>query len=151
MIERLTRYYEHENSNIHRAAHALAARSTDAYEAAREKTRRILNAGSTEEIVVTWMELHANIAPWHQWLPHRGHRQGPRRRGPCRALRPSLRPAHPAPLQRGIHGDASRRGGERKSLSVILSASQGSFSLKRPTPWLESPFAKAQGDSLFLI
>ncbi|BAE50653.1 family 2A encapsulin nanocompartment cargo protein cysteine desulfurase [Paramagnetospirillum magneticum] len=94
VIERLTRYYEHENSNIHRAAHALAARSTDAYEAAREKTRRFLNAGSTEEIVfvrgateginliakawgernvregdeivVTWLEHHANIVPWQQ-------------------------------------------------------------------------------------
>lgn len=94
VIERLNRYYEHENSNIHRAAHALAARSTDAYEAAREKTRRFLNAGSTEEIVfvrgateginliakawgernvregdeivVTWLEHHANIVPWQQ-------------------------------------------------------------------------------------
>jgi cysteine desulfurase/selenocysteine lyase len=94
VIERLSRFYEHENSNIHRAAHALAARATDAYEAAREKTRRFLNAGSTEEIifvrgateginliakawgarnikegdeiVVTWLEHHANIVPWQQ-------------------------------------------------------------------------------------
>ncbi|WP_096704934.1 family 2A encapsulin nanocompartment cargo protein cysteine desulfurase [Magnetospirillum sp. 15-1] len=94
VIERLKRYYEFENSNIHRAAHTLAARSTDAYEAAREKTRRFLNAGSTEEIVfvrgateginliakawgernvregdeivVTWLEHHANIVPWQQ-------------------------------------------------------------------------------------
>jgi cysteine desulfurase / selenocysteine lyase len=94
VIERLKRFYEVENSNIHRAAHTLAARSTDAYEAAREKTRRFLNAGSTEEIVfvrgateginliakawgernigqgdeivVTWLEHHANIVPWQQ-------------------------------------------------------------------------------------
>ncbi len=94
VIERLAYFYEHENSNIHRAAHALAARATDAYEAAREKTRRFLNAGSTEEIVfvrgateginliakawggrnvregdeivVSWLEHHANIVPWQQ-------------------------------------------------------------------------------------
>ena len=42
VIDRLTHFYEHENSNIHRAAHALAARATDAYEAAREKVRRFL-------------------------------------------------------------------------------------------------------------
>jgi cysteine desulfurase / selenocysteine lyase len=94
VIERLTRFYEHENSNIHRAAHVLAARATDAYEGARESTRRFLNApsaknvvfvrGGTEainlvaktwgkknigpgdEIVITWLEHHANIVPWQQ-------------------------------------------------------------------------------------
>jgi cysteine desulfurase/selenocysteine lyase len=102
VIERLDHYYEHENSNIHRAAHALAARSTDAYEAAREKVRRFLNAGSTEEIVfvrgateginliakawgdrnvkegdeivVTWLEHHANIVPWQQLCARTGAR-----------------------------------------------------------------------------
>ncbi|OAN51247.1 aminotransferase class V [Paramagnetospirillum marisnigri] len=102
VIERLSRFYEHENSNIHRAAHALAARSTDAYEAAREKTRRFVNAGSTEEIifvrgateginliakawgarnvkdgdeiVVTWLEHHANIVPWQQLCAQTGAR-----------------------------------------------------------------------------
>jgi len=92
VIDRLSYFYEHENSNVHRAAHELAARSTDAYESAREKTRRFLNAGATreivfvrgateainliaqswgrqniqkdDEIVVTWMEHHANIVPW---------------------------------------------------------------------------------------
>jgi cysteine desulfurase/selenocysteine lyase len=44
VIERLVYFYEHENSNIHRAAHQLAARATDAYEAAREKSRAFLNA-----------------------------------------------------------------------------------------------------------
>jgi cysteine desulfurase/selenocysteine lyase len=92
VIDRLALFYENENSNIHRAAHALAARSTDAYEAAREKVRRFLGAptaedivftrGATEainlvaqawgrhnvkqgdEIVITWLEHHANIVPW---------------------------------------------------------------------------------------
>ncbi len=44
VIDRLSHFYSHENSNIHRAAHELAARATDAYEAAREKVRRFLNA-----------------------------------------------------------------------------------------------------------
>ncbi len=94
VIDRIAYYYAHENSNVHRAAHTLAARSTDAYEAAREKLRRFLNASSTkdivfvrgategvnlvakswgqrnvgsgDEIVVTWLEHHANIVPWQQ-------------------------------------------------------------------------------------
>ena len=94
VIDRLVRFYEHENSNIHRAAHTLAARSTDAYEGARESVRRFLNAGSSQEIVFvrgateginlvarTWgranlkegdevlvshLEHHANIVPWQQ-------------------------------------------------------------------------------------
>ena len=100
VIERLTEFYERENSNIHRAAHALAARSTDAYEAAREKVRRFLGAASTEEIVfvrgateginlvaqswgrrnvgpgdeivITWLEHHANIVPWQQLAAEKG-------------------------------------------------------------------------------
>ena len=92
VIDRLAHFYEYENSNIHRAAHALAARATDAYEAAREKVRRFLKAPSTkdiifvrgtteginliaqawgrrniqkgDEIVITWLEHHANIVPW---------------------------------------------------------------------------------------
>src|SRR5262249_50069463 len=51
VIDRLTHYYEHENSNVHRAAHALAARATDAYESARETTRKFLNAPSAAETV----------------------------------------------------------------------------------------------------
>ena len=94
VIERLSYFYEHENSNIHRAAHALAARATDAYEAGRESVRRFLHApsasdiifvrGATEginlvaqswgrrnvaagdEIVITHLEHHANIVPWQQ-------------------------------------------------------------------------------------
>ena len=51
VIDRLSHFYARENSNVHRAAHALAARSTDAFEAAREKVRRFLNAPSDESIV----------------------------------------------------------------------------------------------------
>ena len=102
MIDRISDFYEHENSNIHRAAHALAARSTDAYEAAREKVRRFLNApsardiifvrGATEginlvaqswgranvregdEIVVSHLEHHANIVPWQMLCAETGAR-----------------------------------------------------------------------------
>ena len=100
VIDRLTYFYEHENSNIHRSAHTLAARATDAYDGARETTRRFLNApsvndiifvrGATEginliaqswgrrnvsagdEIVITWLEHHANIVPWQQLCAERG-------------------------------------------------------------------------------
>jgi cysteine desulfurase/selenocysteine lyase len=51
VIDRLAHFYEYENSNIHRAAHALAARSTDAYEAAREKVRRFLKAPSVKSVI----------------------------------------------------------------------------------------------------
>jgi cysteine desulfurase/selenocysteine lyase len=51
VIDRLKYFYEHENSNVHRAAHELAARATDAYEGAREKVRGFLNAPSAEEVV----------------------------------------------------------------------------------------------------
>ncbi len=94
VIDRISYFYEHENSNIHRAAHELAARSTDAYEKARQTVAKFLNApspdniifvrGTTEainlvakswglqnigkgdEIVITWLEHHANIVPWQQ-------------------------------------------------------------------------------------
>lgn len=51
VIDRLSHFYAHENSNIHRAAHELAARATDACEGARETVRRFIGASSTEEIV----------------------------------------------------------------------------------------------------
>ncbi|GGY68536.1 cysteine desulfurase [Cellvibrio zantedeschiae] len=93
VIERVSYFYEHENSNIHRAAHELAARATDAYEGARTKVQKFLGAkssdeiifvrGTTEginllantfgkqrvgegdEIIVSNLEHHANIVPWH--------------------------------------------------------------------------------------
>ena len=92
VIDRLTYYYEHENSNVHRGAHALATRSTDAYEVARQTVTDFIGAdskdnvifvrGTTEginlvadayvkqylnpgdEIIVTLLEHHANIVPW---------------------------------------------------------------------------------------
>lgn len=92
VINRLSYYYEHENSNVHRGAHTLAARSTDAYENARETVRKFIGApsaseivfvrGTTEainlvanayvkpllqpgdEIILSILEHHANIVPW---------------------------------------------------------------------------------------
>jgi len=100
VIDRLSYYYEHENSNVHRAAHTLAARATDAYESARDTVRRFINApssrdivflrGTTEainlvaqswgaryvsagdEIVITWLEHHANIVPWQMLCADKG-------------------------------------------------------------------------------
>ncbi|WP_276082549.1 family 2A encapsulin nanocompartment cargo protein cysteine desulfurase [Nannocystis punicea] len=102
VIDRLARFYERENSNIHRAAHTLAARATDAYESARESVRRFLHASSTrevvfvrgaseginlvaqswgrrnvgagDEVVITWLEHHANIVPWQLLCAERGAR-----------------------------------------------------------------------------
>lgn len=92
VIERLNWFYRHENSNVHRGAHELAARSTDAYEGARQIVADFIGApdkdnvvfvrGTTEginlaahayvkqylkpgdEIIVTLLEHHANIVPW---------------------------------------------------------------------------------------
>jgi cysteine desulfurase/selenocysteine lyase len=100
VIDRVKYFYEHENSNIHRAAHTLAARATDAYESARETVRRVINAptkneiifvrGTTEginlvsqswgrrnvregdEIVLTHLEHHANIVPWQLLASEKG-------------------------------------------------------------------------------
>ncbi|HWK03244.1 MAG TPA: family 2A encapsulin nanocompartment cargo protein cysteine desulfurase [Puia sp.] len=100
VISRLSHFYEHENSNIHRAAHELAARATDAYESARKKVADFLNAssvneivfvrGSTEainlvakswgeqnlkegdEIIISYLEHHANIVPWQQLAAKNG-------------------------------------------------------------------------------
>jgi len=102
VIDRLANFYSHENSNVHRGAHTLAARATDAYEAARDKVRRFIGAsspreivfvrGATEginlvaqswgrrnvkagdEIVITWLEHHANIVPWQQLCLETGAR-----------------------------------------------------------------------------
>jgi cysteine desulfurase/selenocysteine lyase len=100
VIDRISYFYEHENSNIHRAAHELAARATDAYEDARETVRRFIGASSTEEIIfvrgtteainlvakswgaknigpgdeiiVSHLEHHANIVPWQQLAAEKG-------------------------------------------------------------------------------
>ena len=93
VIDRLVHAYEHEYANVHRGLHYLANAATEAYEAARESVRRFLNAASTDEIVFTRsateainlaaasyglknigpgdeivlsvMEHHSNIVPWH--------------------------------------------------------------------------------------
>ena len=100
VIDRIAYFYAHENSNIHRAAHELAARATDAYEGARERVRKFINApeveevifvrGTTEainlvakswggqhvgegdEIIVSNLEHHANIVPWQQLAAAKG-------------------------------------------------------------------------------
>ncbi|CAM2157082.1 Cysteine desulfurase [Pararobbsia alpina] len=100
VIDRLAYFYAHENSNIHRAAHALAGRATDAYEAARDTVRRFIGASSSDEIVfvrgtteainliakswgvqnigpgdeiiVSHLEHHANIVPWQQLAAEKG-------------------------------------------------------------------------------
>ena len=102
VIERIAHFYEHENSNIHRAAHTLAARATDAYEHAREVVRRFIhapdarevifvrgtteainlvaqswggkNVGEGDEIIVSHLEHHANIVPWQQLAAAKGAR-----------------------------------------------------------------------------
>ena len=53
VIDRLSYFYAHENSNIHRAAHELAARATDAYEEARETVRRFIGAPKAEQNIVS--------------------------------------------------------------------------------------------------
>ncbi|SDN99571.1 cysteine desulfurase / selenocysteine lyase [Psychrobacillus sp. OK028] len=94
VIEAIKKYYEFENSNVHRGVHTLGNRATDSYEGAREKVRKFINAKSTkeviftrgtttainmvaqsygqanlkegDEIVITHMEHHSNIIPWQQ-------------------------------------------------------------------------------------
>ncbi|MFH5185772.1 cysteine desulfurase [Paenibacillus sp. TAB 01] len=94
VIEAVKHYYERDNSNVHRGVHTLGSRATDAYEGAREKVARFINAKSTEEIiftrgtttglnmvatgyartvcregdeiVITPMEHHSNLIPWQQ-------------------------------------------------------------------------------------
>ncbi|AHV96607.1 cysteine desulfurase [Paenibacillus sp. 7124] len=94
VIEAIKAYYEHDNSNVHRGVHTLGSRATDAYEGAREKVAKFINARSTkeivftrgtttalnlvassygpsavgegDEIVITLMEHHSNLIPWQQ-------------------------------------------------------------------------------------
>lgn len=100
VVEALDSYYLHLNSNIHRAAHYLAAKATQAYEDTREKLKNYLNASATEEILFTrgvteavnlvassWgrcnivqgdeiilseMEHHSNIVPWQLLAEEKG-------------------------------------------------------------------------------
>lgn len=101
VIEAMTRLMSENYANVHRGLHYLANASTEAYEAARESARRFLNANSTEEvvfcrsstgglnmlasclgrhlaigegdeIVLSIMEHHSNIVPWHFWRERHG-------------------------------------------------------------------------------
>ncbi len=96
VLDRMRTAYETEYANVHRGLHYLANAATDAFEAAREKVRGHLNAASTDEIIFTKnateslnlvasslgrhlyigegdeivlsiMEHHSNIVPWHFW------------------------------------------------------------------------------------
>jgi len=105
VIEAMTRYYRHDNANIHRGVHELSVRATEAYDAVRAKVRRFINAaedreivfvrGTTEainlvarsfgrgavgrgdEIVVSEMEHHSNIVPWQLLAEEVGARVRP--------------------------------------------------------------------------
>lgn len=99
VIDALVRYYERDNSNVHRGLHALSMRSTDSYEAARLRAARFINAADASEIVfvrgtteaintvaaglasrigpgdvilATEMEHHSNLVPWQQLAKSRG-------------------------------------------------------------------------------
>jgi cysteine desulfurase/selenocysteine lyase len=102
VVDRLVRYYTHENANVHRGVHLLSERATDAYEEARRTVARFLNAadpkeivfvrGTTEainlvvqtygrchvgqgdEVVITVMEHHSNIVPWQMLCEEKGAR-----------------------------------------------------------------------------
>jgi cysteine desulfurase/selenocysteine lyase len=92
VIDTLSRFYERDNSNVHRGLHALSMRATDAYEGARGRVAKFINAADSAEIVFTrgtpeainlvaasWggahlkagdvillteMEHHSNLVPW---------------------------------------------------------------------------------------
>lgn len=94
VLQAMDDYYHHNNANVHRGVHTLAERATTQYENARETTRRFINARETaevlftrgattslnwvaqsmgelvvhegDEIVISYMEHHANIVPWQQ-------------------------------------------------------------------------------------
>ncbi len=102
VIERGAKYLREEHSNIHRGVHYLSQRATSAYEGAREKVRRFINArevreciftrgcteginlvmhgygrkfvGEGDEIIVSAMEHHANIVPWQMLCEEKGAR-----------------------------------------------------------------------------
>jgi cysteine desulfurase/selenocysteine lyase len=102
VIDAIRRYYEHENSNIHRGVHFLSEKATEDYEAARQTVQRFLNAAGTQEIIfvrgtteainlvaqtygrahvqagdavlITAMEHHSNIVPWQMLCEEKGAR-----------------------------------------------------------------------------
>jgi cysteine desulfurase/selenocysteine lyase len=100
VIDALCRYYTTDNANIHRGLHQLSERATEAFEGARGKVQRFINAGDAREIVfvrgsteginlvaqsygrknvragdeilVTTMEHHSNIVPWQLLCEEKG-------------------------------------------------------------------------------
>jgi cysteine desulfurase / selenocysteine lyase len=100
VVDAMARFFDQENANVHRGVHFLSERATEAYEGAREKVRRFLQAkdasevvfvrGTTEalnlvarsfgrsrvgegdEVLITWMEHHSNIVPWQMLCEERG-------------------------------------------------------------------------------
>lgn len=92
VLDALRRYYDFDNANVHRGVHTLSSRATDAYEGAREKIAKFVNAaseqeiiytrnaseginlvantwgvsniGAGDEIILTVMEHHSNLVPW---------------------------------------------------------------------------------------
>jgi len=102
VIDALTAYYTRDNANIHRGVHLLSERATDAYESARRRIQRHLNAaspreivfvrqateainlvaasfgrkavGAGDEIVISAIEHHANIVPWQMLCEEKGAR-----------------------------------------------------------------------------
>ncbi|HSK70577.1 MAG TPA: cysteine desulfurase [Pyrinomonadaceae bacterium] len=102
VVERGSKYLEREHSNIHRGVHYLSQNATSAYEGAREKVKRFINAreakecifvrgctegvnlvaysygrkfvGEGDEIIISQMEHHANIIPWQMLAEEKGAR-----------------------------------------------------------------------------
>jgi len=102
VIERGSQYLQQEHSNIHRGVHYLSMKATTAYEGAREKVKRFINAreakecifvrgateginlvmhgygrkfiGAGDEIIISAMEHHANIVPWQMLCEEKGAR-----------------------------------------------------------------------------
>jgi cysteine desulfurase/selenocysteine lyase len=100
VIDALVRYYEHYNANIHRAVHCLGEEATAAYEEARQKVARFINApspdcivftrnateainlvaytwgranvGPQSEILLTPLEHHSNLIPWQRLVAEKG-------------------------------------------------------------------------------
>lgn len=100
VLEAMDRYYTTSHANVHRAAYSLAERATDAMEGARAKVARFIGAATPAEViftknateslnlvarswgatnlapgdavVLTQLEHHANIVPWHQLAAERG-------------------------------------------------------------------------------
>lgn len=100
VIDAISSYYENSHANVHRGVHTLSQEATDLFEGAREKVRRFINARSTKEVVfvrgtteainlvaqsygrprfgpgdeilVSWLEHHANIVPWQMLCEQTG-------------------------------------------------------------------------------